>query len=170
MTKSMLGDAFDHHAWATLKVLDALEPLGDEQLATVVVGTYGSILDTARHLVGGDAWYLLLLTGDSRFDLEEETLALEDLRAVVESNATAWTDYLARDLDPDEMVRDVDEYGWVRDATVGIRLAQALHHGNDHRSQICTTLTALGVEPPAIGVWQFGEATGRMIDQAPASS
>ena len=31
---------------------------------------------------------------------------------------------------------------------VGIRLAQVLHHGTDHRSQICTALTTLGHEPP----------------------
>ena len=38
---------------------------------------------------------------------------------------------------------------------MGIRLAQALHHGTDHRSQICTALTTLGVEPPEIDVWAF---------------
>jgi hypothetical protein len=35
-------------------------------------------------------------------------------------------------------------------ARVGIRLAQALQHGKDHRSQVCTTLTTLGIEPPGL--------------------
>jgi hypothetical protein len=46
---------------------------------------------------------------------------------------------------------DVDETdGYERDAPVGIRLAQALPHGTGHRSQICTALTSLGLEPTAI--------------------
>jgi uncharacterized damage-inducible protein DinB len=40
-------------------------------------------------------------------------------------------------------------------------LAQAIHHGTDHRSQICTVLTSLGIEPPSIGVWDYAEATDR---------
>jgi uncharacterized damage-inducible protein DinB len=52
---------------------------------------------------------------------------------------------------------------------MGIRLAQALHHGTDHRSQICTTLTTLGVEPPSIDVWDFGARDGRVIEIPPAS-
>jgi uncharacterized damage-inducible protein DinB len=40
-------------------------------------------------------------------------------------------------------------------ATAGIRLAQAIHHGTDHRSQVCTALTTLGIEPPAIDVWDY---------------
>jgi hypothetical protein len=41
------------------------------------------------------------------------------------------------------LVKDVDEEGDGRDATIGIRLAQAVHHGTDHRSQISIALTAL---------------------------
>ena len=53
----------------------------------------------------------------------------------------------------------------------GIRLAQALHQGTDHRSQICTALTTLGVEPPSIDidVWDFGEQDGRLVEVPPTS-
>jgi uncharacterized damage-inducible protein DinB len=64
-------------------------------------------------------------------------------------------------------LKDVDEEGYERDASIGIRLAQALNHGTDHRSQICTALTTLGVEPPGIDVWEFGMQTGRVIDIPP---
>ncbi len=47
-------------------------------------------------------------------------------------------------------------------APLGIRLAQVLHHGTDHRSQICTALTTLGIEPPAIDVWDFADEGGRL--------
>jgi uncharacterized damage-inducible protein DinB len=37
-----------------------------------------------------------------------------------------------------------------------------VHHGTDHRSQICTALTTLGIEPPSIDVWDYGEQDGRV--------
>jgi uncharacterized damage-inducible protein DinB len=75
---------------------------------------------------------------------------------------------LATGPDPDLVVTEVDEDdGFERDAAMGIRLAQALHHGTDHRSQICTALTSLGVEPPSIDVWDFGADTGRVTDRWP---
>ena len=52
-------------------------------------------------------------------------------------------------------------------APKGIRLAQVIHHGTDHRSQICTALTQLGVEPPEIDVWAYGVASGRITEVAP---
>ena len=50
MTRSDLSDAFGHHVWATLRLLDVCQELDREQLETAVPGTYGSILDTMRHL------------------------------------------------------------------------------------------------------------------------
>ena len=52
---------------------------------------------------------------------------------------------------------------------MSIRLAQALHHGTDHRSQICTALTTLGMEPPFIDVWDYGEQDGRVVEVPSAS-
>jgi uncharacterized damage-inducible protein DinB len=66
------------------------------------------------------------------------------------------------------VLREVDDAdGFTRDATVGVRLAQALHHGSDHRSQICTALTSLGVEPPGIDLWEYGLQSGRSVEQMP---
>jgi uncharacterized damage-inducible protein DinB len=44
-----------------------------------------------------------------------------------------------------------------------------LQHGTDHRSQVCTVLTALGVEPPTIDVLEFGIQEGRVVESTPAS-
>jgi len=43
--------------------------------------------------------------------------------------------------------------GWNFHSPTGFRLAQVIQHGTDHRSQICTALTSLSVEPPAIDLW-----------------
>ncbi len=168
MSLSSLADAFEHHVWATLRLIDACLRLSPEQLETAVPGTYGSILDTMRHLVDGDSTYLVWLTGDPAHSVEQDGMDLRELRDAMERDGVAWSAFLAQDADAGKIVKDVDEDdGYERDASVGIRLAQALHHGSDHRSQICTALTTLGVEPPSIDVWDFGVDTGRIVDVLP---
>ncbi len=62
MSRSTLDDAFGHHVWATLTLMDTCATLTPEQLDASVPGTYGPIIDTMRHLVGADAAYLFRLT------------------------------------------------------------------------------------------------------------
>jgi uncharacterized damage-inducible protein DinB len=160
MSTSLLDDPFKHHVWATLRLIDACRSLPPESLGTTVPGTFGSILDTMRHLVGADASYLHVLAGTPEVD--SDSLDLIGLRAVMEDDRDAWTAFLAGDIDPDEVATRHRDDGSESRAPVGIRLAQALHHGTDHRSQVCTALTALGVEPPAIDAWDFAEQEGRL--------
>ena len=163
----MLEDAFAHHVWATLRLIDACLVLSAEQMATAIPGTYGSILDTQRHLVGADASYLFVTSGERTPLIDEDHMSLPELRAEMEGHGTAWSRLLADDLDPDAvLVRHRDD-GSETHAPMGIRLAQALHHGTDHRSQICTALTSLGVEPPYIDAWDFGFQDGRVVEVAP---
>lgn len=164
-----MRDAFAHHVWATLRLIDACLPLSEEQLATAVPGTYGSILETVRHLVGGDSGYLTVVGGGRTQPIEEEGMGLAELRALMEANGAGWSTVLEGDLDPDAiLVRHRDD-GSEFHAPRGVRLAQVLHHGTDHRSQICTALTTLGVEPPEIDVWDFAREQGRAFEVPPAS-
>ena len=169
MSRSILADAFGHHQWATLRLIDACLGLTEEQAGTVVPGTYGSILDTMRHLVGADRSYLFALTGGRVAAIDEDRMGLPELRAAMESNGPAWASLLAQDLDPDTVVVRHRDDGSESHAPMGIRLAQALHHGTDHRSQVCTALTALGVEPPAIDAWDFADEGGRLSEVPPPS-
>jgi len=169
MSRSILADAFGHHVWATLRLIDACLGLTEEQAATGVPGTYGSILDTMRHLVGADCSYLFALTGGRVATIDEDRMDLLGLRAAMESNGPAWDSLLVPDLDPDTVVVRYRDDGSESHAPMGIRLAQALHHGTDHRSQVCTALTALGVEPPAIDAWDFADEGGRLSEVPPPS-
>jgi uncharacterized damage-inducible protein DinB len=169
MSRSLLEDAFAHHVWATLRVVDVCLALSPKQLGTPVLGTYGSILETTRHLVGADCSYLFTTTGERTHLIDEDHMDLPELRAAMEGNGAAWSRLVGEDLDPDAvLVRHRDD-GSETHAPMSIRLAQALHHGTDHRSQICTVLTTLGVEPPAIDVWDFGEQDGRVVEVPPTS-
>jgi uncharacterized damage-inducible protein DinB len=164
-----MGDAFAHHVWATLRVIDECLALNPEQLETAVPGTYGSILDTVRHTVGADSSYLFVLSGGLTPLIDEDHMELPELRAVIESHGAAWSGVLRDDLDPDAVLERHRDDGSETHAPLSIRLAQALHHGTDHRSQICTALTTLGVEPPAIDVWDFGWQDGRVVEIPPTA-
>jgi uncharacterized damage-inducible protein DinB len=162
-----LRDAFDHHVWATLRVLDRCAELTAEQLASTVPGTYGSIMDTLRHLVRADTSYLWLLSGGEVEIMDDEAEAVADpstLRSTMATNGRVWERLLTRELDPDAVVVRHRDDGSSFGAPLGIRLAQVIHHGTDHRSQVCTALTALGITPPEIDVWDFARSQGRLVE------
>ena len=169
MSTSLLADAFGHHVWATVRLIDACLELGLEQLETDVPGTFGSILSTMRHTVGADVAYLFALTEGRSNEIDDEGMDLTELRAAMGQAGDDWTALLASDPDPDaDCVRHRDD-GTDSHAPVGVRLAQALHHGTDHRSQICTAITSLGIEPPEIDVWAFADSQGRLSENPSAS-
>ncbi len=166
MTRSALDQAFDHHSWANLRLADACLALSDDHLATTVPGTFGSILETWRHIVGADSYYLFRLGAHDApiEDDEEAALTMAGCRDLAQRQAEMWRAVLAAEPDPEEIVIVRRDDGSETHAPKGIRLAQVLHHGTDHRSQICTALTSLGIEPPDIDVWAFGFDTGRVTE------
>lgn len=164
---TIMKDAFDHHVWATLTLIDVCKGLQESQLSTAPEGTFGSIIDTMRHLVVADSWYLFVLSGETIKPAQDEPKTLDEMRAGMERNGDEWTSLLDVVTDPDEwLIRKRDD-GSETHAPVGIRHAQVLHHGTDHRSQICTALTLLGVKPPDIDVWDFGMQAGRTKEIPP---
>ena len=169
MTRPILADAFAHHVWATQRLIDTCIGLTPEQLATFEPGTYGTIIETMRHLVGADASYLFVLSGGRYPEVEEAAMSLGELRAVMERDGPAWQEVLLADPDPDLVVVRHRDDGSEAHAPLGIRLAQVVHHGTDHRSQICTALTTLGIEPPLIDAWDFAESEGRFSETPPTA-
>lgn len=158
-----LIDCFRHNAWATREVLSACRGLSDEQLNSVVTGTYGSIIDTLRHTIRAEASYCRRLTGEEPGWLASPPDApdVAELERRHEETTERWERFLASPFDAERAFiipwhDDID-----RSVPAGVVLTQALHHANEHRTQVCTTLTAIGVESPQLGVWEFAEATNR---------
>lgn len=158
MTSSIVRDAFDHPVWASNQILDACAGLTAEELETIVPGTYGSILQTLRHLVGGDRGYLSLLTDGRVTEIDEDAMdvaALSDAMGAVEAG---WRSLLESEPDEDaEVIRARDD-GSKSFAPMSVRLVQAVNHGTDHRSQVATALTNLGIQPPDIDVWAWADS------------
>jgi uncharacterized damage-inducible protein DinB len=163
MRSPLLADAFGHHVWATIQVLDSCAVLDDAQLTTTVPGTYGSIMETLRHLVDGDVFYLNVMRGGEQEPFDEAASDIQTLRDVMDRHDLAWQRLIAGDLDPSTDVVEYEANGYETHAPLGIRLAQALYHGTDHRSQVCTALTVIGLEPPVVEVWELARKDGRMF-------
>ena len=132
-------------------------------------GTYGSIssrrCDTSWTPT---RWDLFIFTGDRSDLVDTDSMDLAQLRTTMERHDDRWADVLTRGLDPDVVLEEVDEDdGYRRSAPVGIRFAGVLQHGTDHRSQVCTAMTALGVEPPSIDTVDYGLEVGRVSETYP---
>ena len=175
-----IGPDVDRYSWAsdldqqygTRPVVRVHDDSGIEGLGATPSYSTGrfdlSILETLRHLVGADSWYLYVMTGERTPQIDEDNMDIPELRAAMEADGAAWSALLAEDPDPDHVVVGRHKDGSETHAPMGIRLAQALHHGTDHRRQICTALTTLGVEPPLIDVWDFGAVDGQVVEIEPA--
>jgi len=161
MPRHPFDDAFRHNTWATIELFDVCATLTPEQLAAPTPGTFGSIHETLQHIVSSDSWYLTFFRDEGVVRIHEDRpIELRDLRVAMTSNDALWAGVLDEWPDADREIEDVDGNGRYV-SPVGIRLAQAVHHGTDHRSQVCTALTLFGIEPPDISVWRYGMVTGR---------
>lgn len=162
----LLREAFRHNAWANQRLIAFCQELGPEQLDAKTQGTYGSIIETLNHIVASDAGYLPrkkverpAWAGD-----DQNLKSLDELRSRVEEVARLWELYLADPLDArDPLLLDEGAY----EAQASVPTVQALHHANVHREQVCAILTSLGIEPPDLQAWAWGEATGRARELHP---
>ena len=77
---SLFRDAFDHHIWATQRLIDSFRDLTPEQLATPAHPKFGSVLETLRHLVASDVWYLTFFPVKQQPPLDEKAATSLDGR------------------------------------------------------------------------------------------
>jgi uncharacterized damage-inducible protein DinB len=159
-----LLDAFRHHSWATLRLIEFCRNLDEEQRAASVPGVYGSISATLKHILGAEAFYRSLFSGSfPEWDWrEEEAQPLEELLAWTGDMAAFWEQLLATPPDADASLLRHRSDGRVQEMRTGVMLTQALHHGNVHREQVCSILTTLGLQPPDLSAYAYGYETGRM--------
>lgn len=150
---AILRRAFGHHAWATETLLAACLQLSPEQLALTAPGTYGSILDTLDHMISSNRSYLSRLQGTGRKP-PLQAGALQPLQEEFQRTAEGWLGYLDSKPDFDTRIdmRDGEQVGaWVI-------VAQAIHHGNDHRTHVTTTMMHNGLPIPDLDAWEYAKA------------
>ncbi|MGD8455669.1 MAG: DinB family protein [Anaerolineales bacterium] len=154
MTEDLLVRLFEHNNWANRQILEVCGSLSDEQLdAEPQSATVGSIRGTLKHFVTSQQHYLALLTlpveerplPAPSFDELEDSLTAsgEGLLTLVKNRSG---EHLAEKL----VTTNTHSIApWVV-------LLQVINHATEHREQIKSMLTALGVIPPNIDGWSYG--------------
>jgi uncharacterized damage-inducible protein DinB len=158
--ESVLRRLFEHNNWANKKMIELCAGLPDVQLdADPRSSTKGSIRETLLHLVRAQQGYLSLLT----FPVEKRTsssLAFGDLAEAAQVSGAGLLALLERE--PGEFLsqRLHTSDGYLVEPWVV--LIQAINHAAEHREQISSMLSDLGIEPPHLDGWSYGESEGAL--------
>ena len=153
---NLWSNVYRHHRWSNQTLIDFLSRLPADQLDLTIPGVYGSSIETIRHLISSDADYVRIIPDTPEVpQIAQDGLfgGWEELRAVAETTATALVAYVDG-LTYDMFFIDVDE-GEAFELSRSMLLTQIIHHATEHRSQIRTTLSTHGIEPPEISVWAW---------------
>lgn len=160
MSEHFLAKLIEHNNWANSQIIQACAALSDEQLdAAPQSTTIGTIRQTLLHFVTSQHGYLSLLTLPV-----DQRRAISPAFAELQQAAQASGDgllALARTANtyPDTRLQTTDGY-FVEPWVV---IVQVINHATEHREQISSMLSTLGVTPPDLDAWAFGEATNALI-------
>ncbi|MGB7873306.1 MAG: DinB family protein [Anaerolineales bacterium] len=161
MTENFLAKIFEHNNWANQKIIEACYALSDEQLdALPQSATEGSIRSTLLHLVSAQMNYLRTLTLPLEERQDRAWVDFANLSEVLKDSGERLLE-LASDESklPATRLQTRDEHyveSWVL-------MVQIINHAAEHREQIKSMLTALGVTPPSIDGWDYGDATNALM-------
>ena len=160
MTEEFLVKIFEHNNWANQQIMQACYTLSDEQLdAEPHSVTKGTIRRTLLHLVQSQLGYLSLLT----LPVEERPTAPLEFAELQESVRISGEGLLelAKDenkpFEPRLKTRD----GYYTEPWVV--MLQVINHATEHREQIKSMLSALGVTPPDIDGWDYAIANNALV-------
>ena len=151
-----LTEAFQHHNWATLRLIRHLQELPVAAQAATCAGVYGEVLATMSHLMFADGRYLDDLEGVPRLPRTgpDDTVELDVLAERLRDHVVRWRMVLARLGAIDVTLPARSDRPELPHAT-NLLISQALHHGTDHRTQVCTALSVNGFETPDLDVWAY---------------
>jgi uncharacterized damage-inducible protein DinB len=160
MHENILTKIFEHNNWANQRIIEACSALIDEQLDMKPHSvTKGNIRETLIHLAASQRGYLALLTRPlearptspiSFAELEESIRTSgEGLLALAEHSQTI--------LESRLRTRD----GFIVEPWVV--MLQVINHATEHREQIKSMLSFLGITPPHIDGWDYGEIMKALV-------
>lgn len=160
MKEEFLVKLFEHNIWANLQIIETCSTLSDEQLdAQPSSATVGTIRETLMHFVRSQLGYLGILT----LPVEERTeisISFDELRESARASGEGLLAIARGEREPlKAQLQTRDGYSvepWVV-------MLQVINHATEHREQIKSMLTSLGITPPDIDGWDFGEYVEALI-------
>lgn len=160
MTENILVKIFEHNNWANEQIIQACTKLNDEQLdAPPQSATEGSIRSTLLHLVSAQYGYLRILTLPLAQRQERATVEFSEIQKSLKQMGEALLELVRNDAFPKERLTTRDGHY----VETWVILVQIINHATEHREQIKSMLTGLGITPPDIDGWDYAEATNAMI-------
>ena len=161
MTENFLEKLFEHNNWANLQIMQACSALSDEQLDSEPQSvTKGTIRRTLVHLVSSQYSYLRTLTLPLEERLDSPTVAFAQLQESARMSGAGLLALARGEQKPlKSQLQTRDGYyvePWVL-------MVQIINHATDHREQIKSMLTTLGVAAPDIDGWDYGLVTNALI-------
>jgi len=160
MSENFLVKLFEHNNWANQKIIEACYALSSEQLdAEPHSVTKGTIRRTLLHLVHSQLGYLSLLTMlvDERPDVAPTFAELQESAHISGEGLLALARGDKKPFNPRLQTKD----GFYTEPWVV--MLQVINHATEHREQIKSMLSALGVNPSDIDGWDYGEATNGLV-------
>ncbi len=168
----VLSEFFRHNTMMNERLLEACRRLSPEQLQATAPGTYGTVAATLVHIANAQVGYAARLLDDERPEpLPEDPFPGFDAVAErMERGNRQLEEAAARGTQDREVtVRGNDPPGaW--NMNVSLFLVQAVNHSTEHRQQVSTILTQLGVEPPEMDGWAYFFDSGMMREVASDAS
>ena len=154
-TVDTLTTLFRHNRWANLRILERCAELTGEQLDATIAGTFGSIRDTLQHIVKSEQSYFSRISTGQPYSRPEGEPPLT-LAEMTESARTTGSGLIewAPKVQADDVVQ-LDWEGTPRNVPKTIILTQVINHATEHRAQIMTNLTHLGIQPPELDSWSY---------------
>lgn len=162
----LIAEFLRHNTMMNERLVDVCRELTQAQLGRSVDGTYGTIAATLVHIANSQVGYV------PRFMLSDKPAPLPQTPfpgfEALDDRMRFGDRLLEEAAGRSGEEREIEVHGDDPPATwrmpAPLVLLQAVNHGTEHRAQIATTLTQLGVEPPPMDGWTYFFAAGLMIE------
>ncbi len=160
-----LQDLYEYNYWARDQQLAVCRTLTEEDLGRPLGGSFGSVRDTLKHLLGAEYLWLERFNGRSPRAIPwlGEALTLEAVRSRWDEVERGMRACIAG-LDTERLAAPLT-YQNLKGETWTYPLWQVLlhlaNHGTYHRGQVTMALRLLGAHPPAIDFLVFQDSAKR---------
>lgn len=155
MSAAHFSDFIDHAYWGLDKLLDALEPLTDDELEREVMAGAMSARTILLHMYRFEAGWLARLSGDEP-PPPEEFADLASLRSAWEPVRQGWRDYVAG-LSDEQLEESftvsfgVESFSPARHQAI----SQFVQHQGQHRSELAVIASTFGRSPGEFDWWDY---------------
>jgi uncharacterized damage-inducible protein DinB len=154
-TTGTLRTIFRHNLWANLRLLERCEGLTSEQLDATAPGARGSIHDTLQHIVTAEQSYFSRISTGQRHPrpVNAPPMTIAEMMESIQTTGSGLIEWAGK-VQADDTVQ-IDWDGTPREVPKTIILTQVINHATEHREQVKTILTQLGIEPPDLQGWAY---------------